>query len=617
MARPLEIKNMLPSLWRVLRKFWPYIREYRLLITGSLAALFIEIGFRVLEPWPLKFVFDRVIAHPLKNGKSRFPAFDSIDSSTLLILAAVGIVAFAGFRALAAYANKIGFALVGNRVLSKVRSELYKHLQFLSLSFHNKAKNGDLIVRVIGDVGLLKDVTVTAILPLLANTLILFAMMGIMLWLNWQLTMVVLAVFPLFLLFGSRMSFKIRQVSKLQRRRQSAMATTVAESFGAIKIVQALSLEDVFDQSFSSQNNKSLKEGVQAKRLSANLERTVDILIALATALVVYFGSRLVMRSALTPGDLLVFLSYLKSAFKPVRNFAKYTARLAKASAAGDRVMDILETVPDICDLPDAVPAPSLHGHVKYEDVHFAYEPGQNVLSGISFEARPGQQIALVGPSGTGKSTLVSLVMRLYEPSAGRVLIDGKDIRGFTLGSLRSQISMVLQDPMLFGASIYKNIAYGAPEVTRAEVEAAARLANAHEFITALPEGYETELGERGVTLSNGQRQRIAIARAAVRKSPILILDEPTTGLDKENEHEVVEALERLAYGRTTFMIVHDLKLAVIADHILFLENGKICEQGNHDELMAKKGRYAAMWRLQSAHRDKRINLEDTYVISA
>jgi ATP-binding cassette subfamily B protein len=611
MARPKKIRDMFPSLWRVSRRFWPHMRQHRRLMIVSLLALFAEIGFRILEPWPLKLIFDRIIPTAPAGGKSGIPVIDKLDPMILLTLSAIAIVAIVWLRALASYSNQVGFALVGNRVLTAVRGELYRHLHDLSLSFHTKAKSGDLIVRVISDVGLLKEVTVTAVLPLVANMLVLLGMVAIMFWLHWQLTLLALAIFPLCWIAGTRLSQRIRQVSRKQRKRQSALAATAAESLGAIKIVQAMSLGEIFNRSFSSQNQKSLKEGVKAKRLAANLERTVNVLIAVATALVVLYGARLVMRNALTPGDLLVILAYLKNAFKPVRNFAKYTARLAKASAASDRVLDILDRVPEVRDLPGAVPAPPLQGAIRFENVSFAYEAGRNALNEVELETRAEEQIALVGPSGSGKSTLVSLMIRLYDPVQGRVLIDGHDIRKYTLNSIRSQISMVLQDTLLFGTSVYNNIAYGFPEVTPEEIVAAARLANAHEFIEALPQGYDTELGERGATLSNGQRQRIAIARAAIRKAPIVILDEPTTGLDKESEQAVLEALRRLCQARTTFLIVHDLRLAASSDRIFYLDHGRILEQGTHEELMQANGRYSALYKLQSA---SRIHKEGSYV---
>jgi ATP-binding cassette subfamily B protein len=279
--------------------------------------------------------------------------------------------------------------------------------------------------------------------------------------------------------------------------------------------------------------------------------------------------------------------------------FGLYTGRIAKATGAGERVLDLMDRIPEVRDLPGAVAAPPLGGSVRFEGVRFAYEPCQRVLEHIDFKVAPGGRIALVGPSGIGKSTLVHLLLRLYDPQEGRVLIDGRDIREYTLASLRSQISVVLQETFLFAASVRENIGYGAPAASVGSIEEAARLANAHEFIQALPQGFDTVLGERGVSLSGGQRQRLAIARAALRKSPILILDEPTTGLDEENQRAVVESLERLARGRTTFLISHDLHLAARADLVLYLENGRVLEQGSPGELIEGDGRYATLYRQQ------------------
>ena len=607
MGRPQKLKETIPSLWRIFHRFSPYIRKQQNLVIISMTALFLEIGLQLLEPLPLKFVFDEIFAERTSGALNNFPYVETLDTRILLIGSAIALFAITGLRGLASYWNTVGFALVGNRVLTEVRSVLYCHLQTLSLSFHNSARSGDLTLRVISDVGLLQEITVTALLPLLANCLILLGMVSIMFWLNVQLALLALAMIPLLWFSTIRLTRRIREVSQQQRRREGAMASTASESMTAIKIVQALSLQNQFASAFTGQNKKNLKEGVKAKRLAANLERTVDVLIGGATALVLWRGAELVLSDALTPGDLLVFLSYLKNAFKPLRNFAKYTGRLAKASAAGDRILDLLDQTPEVYDLPDAIVAHRLGGTVQFRDVGFDYESGHPALQGIDFMVKAGQKVAIVGHSGSGKSTLANLMLRLYDPTQGSILIDGQDIRHYTLESLRSQISVVLQDSLLFAASVWDNIAYGCPHSTQEEVIKAAKLANAHDFILNLPQGYDTVLGERGVTLSGGQRQRIAIARAAIRQAPILILDEPTTGLDKGNEQEVLEALHRLAQGCTTFLIVHDLELAASADFILYIEKGYLLEQGTHKQLIELNDHYATLYRLQSREENNSV----------
>jgi ATP-binding cassette subfamily B protein len=594
MARPISIRAALPGIARFARHFAPYLREHRLLITGAMAALLGQALLQLVEPWPLKFIIDRIVG--AENGRFRSPYLASLDANTLLALLAIALVLIIALRSVFTYYATVGFALIGNRVLTQLRNAVFRHIQTLPLAFHDRARGGDLVVRVIGDIGMVKEVAVTAVLPMLGNLAILLGMFAVMFWLHWQLALIALATTPLLWLTTLKQSRQIQLVARRNRSREGEMAATASESMGAIKTVQALSMGGQFADSFSSASNKSLKEGVKGKRLAAGLERSVDILIAIATALVLWYGAHQVLRGALTPGDLLVFVFYLQRAFRPLRDFAKYTARLAKASAAGERVLDLMEQEPGIQDRDNAIAAPRFRGDIEFANLSFGYEQGSPVLQDINLQISAGTRLAIVGPSGSGKSTLTGLLLRLYEPQQGFVAIDGQDIRTYTQASLRSRISIVLQDGLLFATSVRENITGGMPGGSHAAVEAAARLANAHEFIARLPAGYDSVIGERGLTLSNGQRQRISIARAAIRQAPLLILDEPTTGLDPANEQAVSAALQRLAQGCTTVLITHREDMAAQADRVVYLRQGRIVAQGTHEELLAKHRDYAQLF---------------------
>ena len=339
---------------------------------------------------------------------------------------------------------------------------------------------------------------------------------------------------------------------------------------------------------------------MNTKKLSAGLERSIDLLVACATALVLWQGALQVMNGALTAGDLLVFISYLKNSMRPVREYAKYAGRLSKALASGERIADILDETPEIADSKDALPAPDFQGRLAFRNLHFAYsENGPQVFRGLNLEVAAGEHVAIVGPSGTGKSTLSLLLLRLYDPQQGHIEIDGQDIRSWQLATLRPQIGLLPQDALLFAASIRDNLACAAGRpVSGKEIRAAAKLANADGFIRALPDGYDTIVGERGATLSGGQRQRLAIARVALRQCPILVLDEPTTGLDRQSEAVVRQAIEKLIHNRTALMITHDLDLAATADRIVFIDQGRIAESGSHEELLARNGPYTRLWQL-------------------
>lgn len=576
-----DLRAVLPSLRRIWSFLRPHLRPHRRIVVGGFLALFAEVAFRLLQPWPLSFVIDAVVA----PGAAQDPGI-----VRMLVLCAVGVVAVAGLRALASYLMTVLFALAGTRAMTSVRAQVYAHVLRLSLRFHTSTRGGDLITRLIADVGRLRDVATTAAMPLLGNVFTLVAMLVVMFVLDWRLALVVLAAFPFFAMSSSRSTRKITSASRVQRRREGDLAGAAGESLGAIKVVQAYSLADRLEQTFAASNNQELKEGVKATRLSAALERKTDVLVGVATGAVLLVGGWSVVRGHLSPGELVVFIQYLKGAFKPMRDLAKYTGRIAKAAASGERILDLMHTEQDVTDSAKAYTIKRLAGEIRLENVTASYTGTDRALADVSLRILPGRKVAVVGHSGSGKSTLASLLLRLQDPVRGAVRIDGHDLRDVTLESLRSHIAVVLQESVLFQGTVAENIEMGRPGATEEEIEAAARAANAHEFITRLPDGYRTMVGERGDTLSGGQRQRIAIARAILRDASVIILDEATTGLDPKNSAEVLQAIDRLAEGRTTVVITHTLADALSCDEVVVLDRGRVVEQGRPEDLLARAG---------------------------
>ncbi len=569
------------------------------MLAGSTLALVLATLVKLLEPWPLKYIIDRVVPGMLDTpGYASQNGFVSLTSGELLALCSVAVVVIVALKAAFEYLATVGFALIGNRVLTEIRRDLFDHLQRLSLAFHTRVRTGDLTMRLISDVGMLKETAVTAALPLAVSLLMLVGMVTIMLVLNWQLAMLALLPLPLLWLSTQHIGKKIQTISRKQRKREGDMASIAAESLAGIRTIQAFSLEERVAEGFQGKNSKSLKEGVKAKKLAAAMERSVDLLLAMGLAIVLWFGTLQILAGRLTPGDLLVFITYLKNTFRPVRNYAKFSSRLAKATAAGERVIELLDEEPGVRHAASAERAPQFSGRVQFDHVSFRYRDNDPfVLDGFSLSVDPGMRVAITGPSGVGKSTFISLVLRFYDPEQGRVLLDGVDIRDLELTSLRKQIALVPQEILLFNTTVRDNIALGAEgEVTGEQIEAAARLANAHDFIMAMPNGYDTVVSERGTSLSAGQRQRIGIARASLRDCPILLLDEPTVGLDRTSEAVVIDAIERITAGRTSFLITHDLALASRCERILCLSHDGIPEDGEHQELMREDGLYASLW---------------------
>lgn len=595
MARPATLGKSLPSLGQFFVRFWPILRAESGLLASGFLALLAQTLFRLLEPWPLKFVIDEVINPEVSSGV-QLPGIGAVDSSAVIILAALSLVAITGLRSTLGYRSKVNFAVAGNRTLTRIRSLLFCHLQHLSLAFHQRERGGDLVTRVVGDVGMLKEVTVNAVMPLVASVLVLTGMIGVMLFLNVTLTLIVLALAPLLWLVTSRRSKQITRVARKNRRREGAIAATASESLTAIKTVQALSAHDNFERRFTAHNNASMRQGAKVAKMSAALERSVDLMIAVATAVALWFGANLVMTSALSPGELLVFLFYFKRGFRPMRDYAKYSARLAKAAAAAERVTEILDQVPLEQDVEHVVEAPNFRGEIEFDDVSFAYDDGTIGLRNASLTIAPGETAMIMGPSGSGKTTLLNLLTRLYLPQSGTIRIDGHPISDFSTRSYRAQFGMVLQDGMLFSATVNENIALLQPDASAEEIMAAARLACADEFIERLPDGFDTLLGERGLSLSRGQRQRIAVARAAICPAPVLVLDEPTTGLDAANETAVMEGVAKLASRSTTILVTHRYPRNLKVDRLFLMRDGLLIEQTDRNYSLADEGAFRQLF---------------------
>jgi ATP-binding cassette, subfamily B, bacterial len=555
----------------------------------------------VLEPWPLKMLLDYVIGskHAPAWLTNLVQAIFGTGKFAMLNFTVLAVLLIAVVGAISSYFEKYLTVSVGQWVLHDLRRTLYAHIQRLSLAFHDEKRTGDLISRVTSDIDAVQSFITSGLLNGLVNVITLVGMIGVMFYLNWHFTLIALTVAPLLFVVVYSFTHRIKKAAHDVRKKESAVVSLVEEVLSSMRVVKAFAREKYEEQRFEQESLESVETALKARSLKAKLTPIVEIIVAAGTCVVLWYGARLVLAGQISAGVLVVFFLYLGKLYKPMRDLSKLSDTFSKASVGFERIQEILATEGQVRDLPNARPAPPLKGGITFDHVHFGYQADQMILQDVSFTIEPGQVAAFVGPTGTGKTTIISLIPRFYDPNSGQVLIDGTDVRRFKQQSLRRQISFVLQETLLFHAPIWHNIAYGKPDATREEIMRAAQLANAHEFIEKMPEGYDTMVGERGVTLSGGQRQRIAIARAIIRNSPILLLDEPTSGLDAASEELVFEALNRLMEGKTCIVIAHRLATIRHADVIFVLQEGQIVEQGNHQQLLAQGGLYAQLYELQ------------------
>jgi ABC-type multidrug transport system fused ATPase/permease subunit len=566
----------------------------------------------LVKPWPLKIIFDNVLLDkPLPEYLSFLKGVVESDKTLSIIIISSSIILISLFKSFSGYFQLSITSRIGYKLAHSLRRELFIHLQRLSISFHRRSETGELLTKVTNDTNDLREVFTEFGLAFISEMLSLLGMFAIMLALNWRLSLVVFATFPVLLFLSFYRYRTIRDSAKRQRKAEGKIASRVGEVLSSILVVQAFAREKYEGARFDAQSAETLHESIKTARMEAAAARAVDIVSALGLWAVVLFGSLQALNGQLTPGNVYIFASYMSSLYGPIRNLAKISAKFSKTVVSAQRIAEVLDTDPEIKDHPEAINAADLRGEIVFDKVSFAYQDGSQVLTDVSFKISHGQHVALLGPSGSGKSTISALISRFYDPQSGCILIDGLDVKNYKRESLRSEIGIILQDSILFGASIKENITYGKLDASMEEIVAAANKANAHEFIVGLEDGYDTIVGERGCTLSGGQRQRIAIARTFIRDVPILILDEPMTGLDVESEMAVKDALQRLMSDKTCLLITHDLQSALDADLVLILEDGRIVEMGKPGDLMIESQRYRKLYELKfSQYEDRDLSIK-------
>ena len=578
------------------------LRPHRRALWLGLLAIAGESVADVATPWPLKIVLDNVIAHKPSHGwlDSFIGEAAGTQPHQVLLFACIAVIAIALLNAACTYWEKYTTTSVGQWVTHDLRRRMYAQVQRLSMSYHDQSKTGDLISRVTTDIDAIQTFIVSGMLSILVDIATIFGMIGVLFYLSWQLTLIALAVVPVLFAIVYSYTRRVKRASREVRKHEGKMVSVVQEVLTSMRVVKAFSREDYELHRLEGESLETVEASLRARTLKAKLVPLVNIVTAVGTCAVLYVGGRLALDSDMSGGNIYIFIAYIASMYKPMQDISKIMDSYSKADIGYERIQEIVGNEDELRDRPGAKAMPPIQGCVDLENVSFCYESDREILHGVDLHVDPGTLVALVGPTGSGKTTIANLIARFYDPTSGVVRIDGIDIADVKQHSLRTQISFVLQDTVLFSGTVWENIAYGRPEATREEIVRAAEIANASEFIDKLPDGYDTVVGERGVLLSGGQRQRIAIARAVIRESPLLILDEPTSALDAESEHLVFEALDRLMEGKTAIVIAHRLSTVRKAARIYVIDQGRVAESGTHDELMEKGGLYAQLSDLQA-----------------
>jgi ABC-type multidrug transport system fused ATPase/permease subunit len=578
------------------------IRPYRSRLALILLAMLLETVMGLAAPWPLKVILDNVIGnHQLAPWLRHFlgPVTENPHRLHVAALASLAFILIAVAGAVATYVDNYYTESVGQWVAHDLRMRVYQHLQKLSLGYYSTHETGTILSTLTGDIQTIEGFASSSTLNILVDMLTILCMLGLMFWLNWDFTLIAVALTPFLLLFVSRFKKAVKKATHEVRKEQSEIVSVVQQGLQSIQVVKAFGQEKAEEALLYGVSQAAVAAALKARKIKAILSPVVSTTVAVCTAIVLWRGAALILRGSMTVGELTVYLAYLTKFFKPVKDLATTTNAIAQAAVGAERVRAILDTTDRIPESPDGLQPETLEGQIEFNHIAFGYDSKFPVLKDVSFRVDPGQFVGVVGPTGSGKSTIMSLIPRFYDVQAGQVLIDGHDVRDYKLKELRDQIGYVLQDTILFRGTIRDNIAFGRPDASLAEIIAAAKVANAHDFISAMPLGYDTLVGDRGSTLSGGQRQRIGIARVVVRNSPIVLLDEPTAALDSESEKLVIEALERVAEGKTVIAIAHRLSTIRNADKIVVISEGAAVEEGSHDELMERDGIYAGLHRAQ------------------